>query len=420
MPPTVPPTTAQTFDQASHPMRFGLFMAPFHRAGEHPTLALQRDLELVEVLDRLGYDEVWVGEHHSGGRELIADPAVFIAAAAERTKQIRLGTGVASLPYHHPFMVADKMVLLDHLTRGRAMLGVGPGILASDAYMLGIEAPEQRRMMNESLEVILRLLRGETVTAQTDWFTLREAHLQLPNYTRPHLPVSVAASFTPSGPVAAGRYGIGLLSVAGASHEAFERTWGWVEEEAAQSGASVSRADWSVVLTMHLAESREQAIADVERGFEVRAYAGDAGAPNSGQSFGVTGKTIHEAMEGNPGLIFGTPDDAIAALDAVVERSGGIGGVLFIHHEWASVAATHRSFELFQRYVAPRYRAGDGAHLSQTREWFDTRGRSAFASAGEAQARAFTDAGKAIPADLAERMRVMAERRAARAAEQKG
>ena len=406
---------APTFNQREHPMRFGLFMAPFHRAGEHPTLALQRDLELIEALDRLGYDEVWVGEHHSGGRELIADPALFIAAAAERTRHIRLGTGVTSLPYHHPFLVADKMVLLDHLTKGRAMLGVGPGILASDAYMLGIEAPEQRRMMTQSLDVILRLLRGETVTEQTDWYTLNEARLQLPNYTHPHLPVSVAASFTPSGPVAAGRHGLGLLSVAGADHEAFERTWGWVEEEAAKHGTEVSRANWSVVLTMHIAETREQAIADVARGFEVRAYAGDAG-PNSGLSFGVTGKTIHEAIDTNPGLIFGTPDDAIEALDTIVERSGGIGGVLFIHHEWANVEATHRSFELFQRHVAPRYRAGDRAHLDHTREWFDTKRGATFATAGEAQARAFTDAGKPIPADLAERMRQMAERRAARAA----
>ena len=400
------------------PMRFGLFMAPFHRAGEHPTLALQRDLQLIETLDQLGYDEVWVGEHHSGGRELIADPALFLAAAAQRTKNIRLGTGVTSLPYHHPFMVADKMVLLDHLTKGRAMLGVGPGILASDAYMLGIEAPEQRRMMTQSLDVILRLLRGETVTEQTDWYTLNEARLQLPNYTHPHLPVSVAASFTPSGPVAAGRHGISLLSVSGASNEAFERTWGWVEEEAEKSGATVDRANWSVVLTMHIAETREQAIADVARGFELRAYAGDAGRPNSGTSFGVDGKTIHEALEGNPGFIFGTPDDAIAALDTVIERSGGIGGVLFIHHEWANVEATHRSFELFQRYVAPRYRAGDADHLLHSRDWFDTRGRTAFSTAGEAQARAFTDAGKPIPEDLAERMRQMAERRAARAAEQ--
>ena len=77
-------------------LRFGTFLAPFHAAGENPTLALQRDLELVEHLDRLGFDEAWIGEHHSAGSEIIASPEIFIAAAAERTRHIKLGTGVTS------------------------------------------------------------------------------------------------------------------------------------------------------------------------------------------------------------------------------------------------------------------------------------------------------------------------------------
>ena len=64
---------------------------------------------------------------------------MFIAAAAERTRNIRLGTGVSSLPYHHPFMLADRINQLDHMTRGRVMFGVGPGALPSDAYMMGID-----------------------------------------------------------------------------------------------------------------------------------------------------------------------------------------------------------------------------------------------------------------------------------------
>src|SRR5207253_1606329 len=95
-----------------------IFLAPFHRVGENPTLALARDMELIEWLDHLGYDEVWVGEHHSAGWETIASPEVFIAAAAERTRHIMLGSGVTSLPYHHPLMVANRFVLLDHMTRG--------------------------------------------------------------------------------------------------------------------------------------------------------------------------------------------------------------------------------------------------------------------------------------------------------------
>src|SRR5882762_4333929 len=154
-------------------LRFGAFIAPFHPVDENPTLAIQRDLELVEWLEHLGYDEAWIGEHHSAAYELIASPEVFIAAAAERTKHIRLGTGVSSLPYHHPFMLADRMVLLDHLTRGRVMLGCGPGQLTSDAHMLGIPADTQRPRMEEAMRAITHLLRSdEPLTMETDWFTI--------------------------------------------------------------------------------------------------------------------------------------------------------------------------------------------------------------------------------------------------------
>ena len=105
---------------------------------------------------------------------------MFIATAAERTRHIRLGTGVISLPYHHPYMVANRMVLLDHLTRGRVMLGVGPGALASDAYMFGIDPKRQREMMDESLTVIMRLFtEEEPITYKSDWFELKDASIAI-------------------------------------------------------------------------------------------------------------------------------------------------------------------------------------------------------------------------------------------------
>ena len=205
------------------PLRFGVFLAPFHPLPHNPTVSLQQDLEAVVELDRLGFHEVWVGEHHSGGLEIIASPEVFIATAAERTHQIRLGTGVSSLPYHHPFMLTDRMVLLDHLTRGRAMLGCGPGQLTSDAHMLGIEPDEQRRMMAEGLDAIMALLRSrDPVTVETDWFTMRDARLQLRPFTHPHLEVAVAGSFSPAGPSLAGRHGVGLISIGAIRHDARE------------------------------------------------------------------------------------------------------------------------------------------------------------------------------------------------------
>jgi limonene 1,2-monooxygenase len=176
-------------------LRFGAFIAPFHALEENPTLALERDLELVQLMDTLGYDEAWFGEHHSAGMEIIASPEIMIAAAAERTKHIRLGTGVSSLPYHHPLMLADRINQLDHLTRGRVMFGAGPGALASDAFMMGIAPMKQRDMMDEALEAIVKLLRGETVTMKTDWFELAEARLQMTPYSRPSVEIAVATAW---------------------------------------------------------------------------------------------------------------------------------------------------------------------------------------------------------------------------------
>ena len=384
-------------------MKFGIFMAPFHRIGENPTLALKRDMALIEHLDMLGFEEAWIGEHHSYGRELIADPAVFIAAAAERTKHIRLGTGVTSLPYHHPLMVADKMTLLDHMTQGRVMLGVGPGALTSDAYMLGIDPLVQRSRMNESLDAILALLRAEApVNVKTDWFELRDARLQLAAFSEPHLPVAVATSFTPAGPMAAGKHGLGLLSVAGAGNEGFERTWGWMEEAAAESGKPVDRGEWRVVIPFHLADTREEAFADIRVGYARQAYVGDRNNPIRGTATGLpfAGGTlnIEEAVE-NGALIVGTPDDAIAAVERIQERSGGLGGVLGLAHEWTGTDKNNRSFELWARYVSPKFQ-GQLGPIEASRDFIEARAADVFGGTPAAYARAFTDAGKAIPAPM--------------------
>ena len=196
-------------------MRSGIFMAPFHNHDENPTLSIERDLELLEHLDRLNYHEAWIGEHHSGGFEIIACPEMFIAAAAQRTRHIRLGTGVVSLPYHNPFMLADRMVQLDHMTRGRAMFGVGPGALVHDALKIGIDPGDQRQMMEESFDVVVRLLNGEVVDKKTDWFNITDAQLQLRPYTQPTMELAVAAARSPSGSVLAGKYGVGMLSIGG-------------------------------------------------------------------------------------------------------------------------------------------------------------------------------------------------------------
>lgn len=354
------------------PLRFGIFLAPFHPVGQNPTLAFQRDLELVERLDELGFDEAWFGEHHSAGYEIIASPEVFIAAAAERTRRIRLGTGVSSLPYHHPFMLADRMVLLDHLTRGRSMLGVGPGALPSDARMMGIEPMRQREMMEEALEAIIALLDGsEPVTREAEWFTLNDARLQLRPYTHPCFEIAVAAQVSPAGPRAAGRFGLGLLSLGATTTGGFDvlgSHWKVMEERAEEFSTSVDRQRWRLVGPMHIADTEDQARRDVEFGLAewVDYFRRVAALPLAPETDDTT--EIVDALNATGMAVIGTPDMAAAQIDRLIEQSGGFGTYLVMAHEWADREATLHSYELLARYVAPRFQ-GSLASLASSRDW---------------------------------------------------
>ena len=249
-------------------LNFGAFLAPHHPVGEHPMLQFRRDLDLVEQLDGLGYDEFWCGEHHSSGWEMIGSPEMFLAAAGERSKRIKLATGVVSLPYHHPFNVAQRMVQLDHMTGGRAIFGSGPGALASDAHTLGIDPMVQRDRQDEAIGIIRRLFNGERVTAKSDWFTLQDAALQLLPLQE-EMPFAVASQISPSGMTLAGKHGCGVISIGSMSNEglnALPTQWGFAEAAAAKHGKTVDRKNWRVLLSWHIAETRKKARAEAREG----------------------------------------------------------------------------------------------------------------------------------------------------------
>src|SRR3546814_782340 len=341
------------------PLRFGIFLAPFHPVGQNPTLALERDLDLIEHLDSLGFDEAWIGEHHSAGYEIVASPEVFIAAASQRTKHIKLGTGVSSLPYHQPLMLADRMVLLDHLTRGRVMFGVGPGALPSDAYMMGIEVARQREMMEESLEAILELLAGEKpVNRSTDWFTLRDARLQLRPYSDPCFEIAVAAQVSPSGPRLAGRFGKSLLSIGATSAGGFDilgSHWSVLEERAAEFGTTVDRRSWRLVGPMHIADTKEQAYKDVAFGLPqwLDYFQRVAALPLGVESDDPA--EMADAMNASGFAVIGTVDAATAQIQRLIDQSGGFGTFLTMAQEWATRPARWPSYETMSRTVFPGF-----------------------------------------------------------------
>ena len=376
------------------PLRFGIFLAPFHPVGQNPTLALERDLELVVRLDELGFDEAWFGEHHSAGYEIIASPEVFIGVVSQRTRNIRLGTGVSSLPYHHPFILADRMVLLDHLTRGRVMFGVGPGALPSDAFMMGIDPMSQRDMMEESLEAILALLDGtEPVSRQASWFTLRDARLQLRPYTHPRFEVAVAAQISPAGPRAAGRFGLSLLSIGATSAGGFDvlgSHWQVMEERAAEFESDVDRRKWRLVGPMHIAETEDQARAEVKFGLTqwVDYFERVAALPLAPGTLDPD-KMVDALMETGFAVV-GTPAMAIAQIERLVTQSGGFGTYLLMAHEWADRQATLRSYELFSREVVPHFKGTLGS-LEGSRDWAAENRPEFIGAAGGAIMQAISD-----------------------------
>jgi limonene 1,2-monooxygenase len=349
-------------------LRHGVFLPPFHPMEENPAACLDRDLELMQWLDRLGYHEAWIGEHHSAGWELISSPELFIAVAAERTRSIRFGTGVISLPYHNPLMVANRIIQLDHHTRGRVMFGAGPGLLASDAFMLGIDPLTQRDRMEQSLDVILRLFRGETVTEKTDWYTLVNARAHIPPFTKPFPEVAVASAVTPSGGRLAGKYDLSMICVAATNpfgYDALSANWKIACDLAAERGRRMDPARLRLVGPMHIAETREQAYENVKFGFE--RYLGYINNnqprfnPPAGQD------PAQWFVENNYGVI-GTPDDAIAMLERLYEKQGDFGVFLHMAHNWADFAQTKRSYELYQRYVMPHF-SGDNRLRAASFDW---------------------------------------------------
>ena len=363
-------------------LRFGAFIAPFHPLSENPTLALERDLDLIAHMDKLGYDEAWIGEHHSAGYELIASPELFIAFAAERTKNIKLGTGVSSLPYHHPLMLADRINQLDHMTRGRVMFGVGPGALPSDAFMMGIPVAKQRDRMDEALDVLVPLLRGETVSKKTDWFELNEARLQMTPYTRPNVEIAVASQVSPTGAQAAGRHGVGVLSIGATQSGGFNAlasNWAIAEQQARDAGQTMDRSAWRLVGPMHVAATREEARAQVRFGIEKWLYyfREVAALPLASSEGDPVDSMVESGM-----AVVGTPDDAIAQIERLQQQSGGFGAFLLLDTNWAEWDDKKKSYELIARYVAPRFQ-GLNANRDTSLRWAaDNRPRFI----GEAQA----------------------------------
>ena len=348
-------------------MKFSFFMMPVHHPRENPTLAFERDIELIHLADALDYDEFFIGEHHSGGWETMPAPEMALAMAAAKAHRIRLGTSVISLPFHHPFHVAERMAFLDHLTRGRAILGVGPCNLATDKKLFSITDDRLYPMMREAIEVIVRLLEStEPIDHRGEFWSFDDLRLQIPSYQQPRMPLAIASSGTPSNLELVGRHDMLLLQPVGknlAAHYGDAKSqWARVEDAAAGAGRTADRGNWRLATAIHLAETSDRAWDEAARGIMQEA-----------EYFSAIGlKPAYEEFPGQPfaeftpescverrDWIVGTPDDAIAWIEAKLEETGGFGGVMLTTHEWTDHEKYRRTLDMFARYVMPHFRGSN-------------------------------------------------------------
>lgn len=335
------------------PLRAGMFLAPFHPLDESPTLALERDIALAQFADEIGFAEFWFGEHHTGAYELSASPELMIAAAAQRTKRIKLGTGVVSLPYHNPLMTANRIAQLDHLTFGRLIFGAGPGLLVSDAHMLGLDARESRDKLDRGLSVITRLLAGEWVTEKYEgWYDLREAHAQLLPHN-PRMEVCVASTFSPNGGALAAKYNAGMLCLASTSYggyDALATNWQIACQGAEKSGRVMDPASIRCATDIHIAETRDQAMDQARIGYERWLLYIKNQSEQLKES--PAHKSLEELVEANE-VVVGTPDDAIAQIHRLEAKVPDFGCILMLDKNWTSQEDKKRSMEMMARYVLP-------------------------------------------------------------------
>jgi limonene 1,2-monooxygenase len=270
--------------------------------------------------------------------------------------------------------------------------------------MLGIDPVTQRRRMDEALDAIMALLRcEEPVTMKTDWFEMKEARLHLRPWSDPHFDIAVASTMTPAAPITAGKHGLGILSLGAGlpgGPEAVAGQWRIAEESAAKHGKTMDRRKWRLVINMHCAEDDERALEQVR--FGERRETVDYFSEALGRPPGRSEDPLRDGVASGSTLV-GSPDLIARGIERLIELSdGGFGGLMFRAHDWADREQTWRSYELFARYVMPRFQ-NQVSMQTASYDWAKANRKTVFSPNVEALRKAYTDAGVKPPEEFASR-----------------
>lgn len=354
-------------------MKLGYFMMPLHHIDRDYHQTLEEDIEAVVLADGLGYSEAWVGEHYSSAVEQITSPLMFHANLINRTKQIKLATGVMCLPQYHPAVQAGQAAMFDHLSNGRFIMGVGPGGLLSDFELFGVMDKDRMEMMTEALDMMLELwsseppykMHGKHWTIDMKEWTHHDIKLgYVPKpFQQPHPPIAISAMSPFSGSLKfAGARGYIPVTANFIAEWSAKTHWPAYCAGAEEGGKTPNPADWRVSRSIYVANSDAEAAKFVQTAdsaydyyyeylFKIfdRSNFKDPFVANKGDDpEQLTPQAVRDAC-----VIHGSPETVAAKILEFRESIGDFGTLLYAAHDWQDKQAMQNSMRLMANEVMP-------------------------------------------------------------------
>lgn len=363
------------------PLRLAMFVMPIHDPEKPLAQCIDEDLELAVKCETLGFDDFWVGEHHSSSIENIVMPEIFLAKLLGMTKRIRVGPAPVCLQYHHPMHVAGRLAFLDHMSRGRLNVCFGPGTVPTDMEIFGSHPSEMGARVSESIDMIMRLWEGEVpVDIEGQFWNIKMkdnlrsdfgvGHLHKP-FQLPHPPIYVPSiSGASVGLQKAAQRGFRFISHHMVHTSVLQKQWQTYSESAALTGRAASPDDWAVTRNVFVADSTKDARRIVKTNSlgSCIQYILDLTQATAPDGIGIW-KRDEQQSDGDCTLdyfmddviIAGDPEHVTDQLLQLRDQAGPFNTLVLTAHDWDDRDRWIHSLELFTREVVPKFNSAIGA-----------------------------------------------------------
>lgn len=361
-------------------MKYSTFMMPIHPPGRSVTETLQEDREAILLADKLGFSEAYVGEHVTDAAETVTNSMIFLAWLAHETKNIKLGTGTINLPNAHPAAIAAQAAMLDHMLKGRFIMGISPGGLMSDVEVFGNLDKDRNAMFVESINTILKIWESNPpYDIEGKYWNVTVGKTMVPEigqgfimkpFQKPYPPIvgTAVAPFS-NGVTEMAKRGWGPISANFLMPEWVKSHWPKYVEGREAVGAKADPSEWRIAKSIFVADDEATAMRygleqDGPYHFYFKQLVRKLTNGGRGNLF-KTDQSMPDSMltpeyVTNKLVLAGTVNSVVDQILAFREHVGDFGNLLYAGHDWQDTALAKRSMELFATEVMPRVNAAIG------------------------------------------------------------